>query len=93
MSACVGPAQSASRSFLARIVPEGRAGEVFGLYVTTGRVVSFLAPAMFAVAIGLGHAITGEPNTQYWGILGIVVILLAGFLVMIPVKEKQETIS
>ena len=93
MSACVGPAQSASRSFLARIVPEGRAGEVFGLYATTGRVVSFLAPAMFAVAIGLGHAITGEPNTQYWGILGIVVILLAGFLVMIPVKEKQETIS
>lgn len=93
MSACVGPAQSASRSFLARIIPEGRSGEIFGLYATTGRVVSFLAPAMFGLAIGLGAWITGEANTQYWGILGIVLVLLAGLLVMIPVKEKQDTID
>ena len=31
----VGPAQSASRSFLGRVIPEGREGEVFGLYATT----------------------------------------------------------
>lgn len=93
MSACVGPAQSASRSFLARIVPEGRAGEIFGLYATTGRVVSFLAPMMFGFAIGVGAWATGSENTQYWGILGIVLVLLAGFLVLIPVKEKQEMIQ
>ena len=86
----VGPAQSASRSFLARLIPVGRSGEVFGLYATTGRVVSFLSPAFFGLAIGLGAAVTGDANTQYWGILGIALVLLAGLLVMIPVKEHHE---
>lgn len=93
MTAFVGPAQSASRSFLARIIPEGRSGEVFGLYATTGRVVSFLSPTMFGLSIGLGAAVTGEANTQYWGILGIVVVLVAGLLVMIPVRQEQRTIA
>lgn len=33
----VGPAQAASRSFLARVTPAGREGEIFGLHATTGR--------------------------------------------------------
>ncbi|MGJ6979033.1 MFS transporter [Aestuariimicrobium soli] len=86
----VGPAQSASRSFLARLIPEGKAGEIFGLYATTGRVVSFLSPAMFGLAITLGAALTGRENTQYWGILGIVVVLVAGLVVMVPVKEHTH---
>lgn len=86
----VGPAQSASRSFLARLVPAGRTGEVFGLYATTGRVVSFLSPMLFGVAITVGAALTGQHNTQYWGILGIVLVLFAGLLVMARVKEHTE---
>ncbi|MGD8213835.1 MFS transporter [Aestuariimicrobium sp. Y1814] len=86
----VGPAQSASRSFLARLIPEGRTGELFGLYATTGRVVSFLSPAMFGLAIGLGALVTGQSNTQYWGILGIVVVLFAGWIAMMFVKEHDE---
>lgn len=86
----VGPAQSASRSFLARLIPQGKSGEVFGLYATTGRVVSFLSPALFGVAIWLGARVTGQQNTQYWGILGIVVVLLIGLAAMIPVKEHTE---
>lgn len=86
----VGPAQAASRSFLARLIPEGRAGEIFGLYATTGRVVSFLSPALFGLAIALGHAITGRENTQYWGILGIVVVLLLGLAAMLTVKEHHH---
>ena len=93
MTAFVGPAQSASRSFLARLVPEGKGGEMFGLYATTGRVVSFLAPLMFGGAILLGARITGQENTQYWGILGIAVILLAGFVVMLRVREDGHSIS
>ena len=46
-----------------------------------------------ALMIGLGVVVTGKENTQYWGILGIVVVLLAGLLVMIPVKEKQQQIG
>lgn len=86
----VGPAQSASRSYLARLIPEGRTGEIFGLYATTGRVVSFLSPAMFGLAIGLGALVTGSTNTQYWGILGIVVVLIAGWGAMLFVKEHDQ---
>jgi UMF1 family MFS transporter len=90
MTVFVGPAQAASRSFLARLIPEGKGGEIFGLYATTGRVVSFLSPAAFGLFIGLGALVTGAENTQYWGILGIVLILAAGFAVMLPVKEHGE---
>ncbi|MGM0386255.1 MAG: MFS transporter [Actinomycetota bacterium] len=93
MTVFVGPAQSASRTFLARLIPVGRAGEIFGLYATTGRVVSFMSPAAFGLMIGLGALVTGKENTQYWGILGIVVVLLAGLIVMIPVKQQQRQIT
>ncbi|MEJ2870412.1 MFS transporter [Actinomycetospora sp. OC33-EN08] len=75
----VGPAQACSRSYLARLVPPGREGEIFGLYATTGRAVSFLAPALF----GLFITLFGE---QRWGILGIGIVLLLGLLALIPVR-------
>ncbi|MCQ1952328.1 MFS transporter [Arthrobacter sp. zg-Y238] len=76
----VGPAQSASRAFLARLAPEGKEGELFGLYATTGRAVSFLAPALFSACI----AIFGS---QRYGIIGIMAVLLAGLLVLLPVRS------
>jgi UMF1 family MFS transporter len=79
----VGPAQSASRTFLARVTPAGREGEVFGLYATTGRAVSFLAPLLFAAFVSIFGA-------QYWGILGIVIVLLAGLLFLLPVKATVD---
>ena len=82
----VGPAQSASRSYLARLIPEGKSGEVFGLYATTGRAISFLSPLFFGVAIQIGAAVNHNQDAQYWGILGIALILVAGFLVMLGVK-------
>jgi UMF1 family MFS transporter len=85
----VGPAQSASRSYLARLIPEGKSGEVFGLYATTGRAISFLSPTLFGLMVQLGFAITHEKNTQYWGILGIAIILLVGFIIMLRVKEAD----
>ena len=85
LGAFVGPVQSASRSYLARVAPEGREGEIFGLYATTGRAVSFLAPGLFALFVGL----TGDTRL---GILGIVLILAAGLLLMLPVKAKGAVI-
>ena len=90
MTAFVGPAQAASRSFLARVIPEGHSGEIFGLYATTGRVVSFLSPAAFAAAIWIGARMTGEENTQYWGILGIALVLVAGLAMLLPVRAPEE---
>ena len=82
----VGPVQSSSRSFLARITPPGREGEIFGLYATTGRAVSFLAPGLFTLFVG----VTGDTR---FGIIGIVVVLLAGLLLMLPVKAVQSQIE
>ena len=82
----VGPIQSASRSFLARVTPPGREGEIFGLYATTGRAVSFLAPGLFTLFVSA----TGD--TRY-GIVGIALVLLAGLLLMLPVKGVQRSID
>ena len=89
----VGPTQSASRSFLSRIIPAGREGEVFGLYATTGRAVSFMAPAMYSLFLMLGKRMTpaGEDYT-YWGILGIMLILGVGLALTIPVKADRATL-
>ena len=85
----VGPAQSASRSYLSRLIPEGREGEIFGLYATTGRAASFLAPAAFATAVSIAAGLSGggEADVQYWGILGLVVVLAAGLALLLPVRS------
>ncbi|MBW3068465.1 MFS transporter [Actinomyces sp. 594] len=92
LSGCVGPAQSAARSFLARLVPQGREGEIFGLYATTGRAVSFMAPAMYGGSIWLGTRIMGG-GAGYWGILGIVTVLAVGLLLMLRVHDPSGRIS
>lgn len=79
----VGPAQASSRSFLAQIAPPQREGELFGLYATTGRAASFIAPTLFAVFSGLfGDRI---------GIVGIILVLLGGAVALVPVRSPAAT--
>ena len=59
---------------------------MFGLYATTGRAVSFLAPTAFALSVTIFGA-------TYWGILGIILVLLVGLLLLLPVKAKQAQIG
>ena len=84
LCAFVGPAQSASRSFLARVTPAGREGEIFGLYATTGRAASWMASAAWTGLIVL------TAQTKF-GILGIVIVLLVGLLLLLPVQERRVT--
>jgi UMF1 family MFS transporter len=83
LCAFVGPAQSASRSLLARLTPAGREGEIFGLYATTGRAASFISPTLW----GLFITVFGF---QYWGILGIVLVLAVGLVLMLFVKAAPK---
>ena len=82
----VGPAQSASRSFLARLAPAESDGQMFGLYATTGRAVSFLAPALFGV-------FTWAFSADRAGIAGIALVLLVGLVLLLPVRapSRDET--
>lgn len=83
LCAFVGPAQAAARSFLARVTPAGREGEIFGLYATTGRAASWMASGAWTVLIVL----TGQTA---FGILGIMVVLIIGFVLLLPVKAPRR---
>ncbi|MCT1479598.1 MFS transporter [Microbacterium sp. p3-SID336] len=82
LCAFVGPAQAAARSFLARVTPAGREGEIFGLYATTGRAASWMASGAWTLLIVL-------TSQTAFGILGIVLVLIAGFLLLLPVKAPR----
>ncbi|NQD41712.1 MFS transporter [Glutamicibacter halophytocola] len=86
----VGPAQSASRSYLSRLVPAGREGELFGLYATTGRAVSFLAPGLFGLSIALATPFVASGSAQRFGILGILVVLALGLLLLLPIRSPRN---
>ncbi|MBC3192035.1 MFS transporter [Pseudonocardia sp. C8] len=79
----VGPAQASSRSYLLRVCPGGQEGQMFGLYATTGRAVSFLAPAL----IGLFTFAFGSDRA---GTVGIVLVLLAGLVALLPVRAPEQ---
>ena len=83
LCAFVGPAQSAGRSFLARVTPAGREGEIFGLYATTGRAASWMSAALWSVFIAITSA-------TIFGVLGIVIVLLVGLLLILPVKPTTR---
>jgi len=78
LSIFVGPAQAASRTLMSRLSHDDKQGEAFGLYATTGRAVSFLAPGAWTLFLLLFSPI--------WGIVGLTLILLIGLLLLLPVK-------
>jgi UMF1 family MFS transporter len=86
----VGPAQASSRTFVSRFAPEGREGEVFGLYQTTGRAISFLSGFFWATAITIAAVVTGEENTTIYGVLGLMVILIVGLLLLLRVNPNPQ---
>lgn len=83
LSAAVGPAQASSRSMLTRMTPPNMQGEIFGLYATTGRVMSFLSPWLWAAFIGWFGA-------THYGILGLTIVLLIGLLLLLTLVGSRD---
>lgn len=84
--AFVGPAQSASRTLLAKLAPAAMMTEFFGLYALSGKATAFVAP----LAIGVITAATGE---QRLGLI-VIAVLLAGGLALLPsVKVERATLT
>lgn len=82
LSFFVGPTQSSSRTFLGRLTKPGREGELFGLYATTGRGLSWITGMLFAIVVGL----TGSAA---WGILAIVFVLAVGLALLVPIPSPH----
>ena len=70
-----GPVQAASRSLMARITPEGAAGEMFGLYALSGKATAFVGPWLVAL-------ITATTGSQRWGMASVLPFLVIGGLLL-----------
>jgi len=79
----LGPTLSSARTLMLRMSADGKEGVAFGLYTTTGRAVSFLAPVLFSTFI----AIFG---TDRAGMGGLMVVLMAGLLGMLAVRVPRR---
>ena len=89
----VGPAQASSRTFVSRFTPHGREGEVFGLYQTTGRAVSFLSGTLWTVTISVAHTAFHVEKATIYGIWGLMLILGVGVWLLSRVHPKPAVIN
>lgn len=89
----VGPAQASSRTFVSRFTPKGREGEVFGLYQTTGRAISFLSGTLWTVSISVAHTAFGVEDATVYGIWGLILILAVGAWLLSRVHPKPAVLD
>jgi UMF1 family MFS transporter len=80
----VGPVQAASRSLMARLSPNERQTEFFGLFALSGRATTFAGPALVAV-------ITDATRSQRLGLVTVVVFCLAGLGLLVAVPEPGRS--
>jgi UMF1 family MFS transporter len=78
----MGPNQSASRSLLARLVPDHKHGEFFGLYAFSGKMSSIFGPLVYGTVV----ARTGDHKLAMSSIIGFFVV---GFILLQFVKERE----
>ncbi|MGP3696787.1 MFS transporter [Rhodobacter sp. NSM] len=78
-----GALQAASRTMMARHTTPARATEAFGVYALSGKVTSFLAPLLIAIATTLS-------GSQRAGIAPLIVLFLAGLVLLVWVEPEGE---
>ena len=82
LSIFFGPVQSASRSLMLRLSPEEQRTKLLGIYALAGRATAPLGPAAVSWVI----LQTGQ---QRAGILVVAAFLVAGALLLLPVREVR----
>jgi UMF1 family MFS transporter len=78
----VGPNQSASRSLMGRFVPPDKENEFFGFFAFSGKATAFLGPFLLGV-------LTEAFDTQRAGVAVVLLLLAAGFIVLLSVDERE----
>lgn len=76
----VGPNQSASRSLMARMVPEEKQAEFFGFFAFSGKATSFLAPLAYGEA-------TRAFGSLRAGVATVLVFFVVGMVLLSRVRE------
>jgi len=79
----LGPAQAASRSFMARLAPPDQRTEFFGLYNLAGKVTTPVGPLLVA-------AVTWLFESQRIGMAAIVPFFVLGALILLAVREPRD---
>ena len=80
ISVFFGPAQSASRSLMTRLTPEGHEGQMMGLFALSGKIISPLGPFL----VGW---ITLAAESQRVGMATILVFFAVGGAILLGVRE------
>lgn len=83
LGAAGGALQAASRTMMVRHTTPARATEAFGLYALSGKVTSFLAPAMISL-------VTALSGSQRVGMLPLIAMFLIGLVFLYFVNAKGE---
>ena len=81
---CVVASYANSRTMMARLAPESRMTEFFGLYTMSGEATAWLGPAAVAIA-------TRATQSLQWGMAAILLLLITGLIAMAYVKEERAT--
>ncbi|GAB3684501.1 MFS transporter [Salinisphaera aquimarina] len=77
-----GGVQSLSRSYFARLIPDGKAGEYFGIYNMMGKFAAVIGPLL----VGVTAAMTGSPRLS---ILSVLVLFVAGGWLLTRVDARK----
>lgn len=78
----LGPNQSASRSLLARFVPERKNGEFYGLFALSGKATAWLGPLLFGLVVeGTG--------SQRLGFAPLILMLAVGLWIVLSIDESR----
>ncbi len=76
-------AYATSRVMLARLAPMNKMSEFFGLYALSGKATAFVGPLIVGIFTGLS-------GSQRIGFASILILLAAGFIVLLFVREERS---
>ncbi|CAI8366747.1 MAG: Uncharacterised protein [SAR116 cluster bacterium] len=78
----VGPVQSASRTYLSLTASDKHKGGLFGLYMVSGKLTSFIGPFLY------GSLVMMSGNERYG--MAVVLLLIAFGFVLLPLKDNTR---
>jgi len=79
----LGVAQSASRAFMASLIPDGREAQMFGFYALCGKSSSVIGPLLFGGATYLAA------GNQRPGLLVLTALFLIGLILLQRVRDPK----